>query len=184
MDVKTIFQTIEDRGNPEYIENTGPFECLDKNAWLGKGYYFWDTFIENAHWWGGKNRSRDGYVICRATFDFNKENCYDLHGSPETQLEFQEILMFFTQKKLLKKDSKVVEIITFLKHKKIFNYPSIRVSSQKFNDKKFKIKFNERNPSRLELKPLIQICIYNLGKVNFNSYEIIFPDQYCSDYLV
>ena len=49
---RIIYQTVEDRGNPDYVEQHGPFICTNKNAWLGEGYYFWDTIIELAHWWG------------------------------------------------------------------------------------------------------------------------------------
>lgn len=184
MSVKTIFQTIEDRDNPEYIENNGPFKCINANAWLGQGYYFWDTFIENAHWWGSQNRSNNRYVICGSNFEFNKDTCYDLHGCTATLVEFQEMIMLFEQKKLLNKNSKVVEIINFLKKKNIFTYPSVRVSSEKFSNNRFKVKFIQGNPSLLELKPLIQICIYDLSKVQFNSYNIVFPDEYCNDFVV
>ena len=40
---RIIYQTVEDRGNPDYVEQHGPFICTNKNAWLGEGYYFWDT---------------------------------------------------------------------------------------------------------------------------------------------
>ena len=53
MGVKKIFQTLEDRNNPDEVESQGPFICTN-NPWLGKGYYFWDTFLDLAHWWGTK----------------------------------------------------------------------------------------------------------------------------------
>lgn len=52
MNDKTLYQTVEDRNNPSEIETEGPFLCVRNNAWLGRGYYFWDTFVELAHWWG------------------------------------------------------------------------------------------------------------------------------------
>ena len=48
MGVKKIFQTLEDRNNPDEVESQGPFICTN-NPWLGKGYYFWDTFLDLAH---------------------------------------------------------------------------------------------------------------------------------------
>ena len=47
MGVKKIFQTLEDRNNPDEVESQGPFICTN-NPWLGKGYYFWDTFLDLA----------------------------------------------------------------------------------------------------------------------------------------
>lgn len=37
---RIIYQTVEDRENPDYVEQHGPFICTNKNAWLGEGYYF------------------------------------------------------------------------------------------------------------------------------------------------
>ncbi len=47
-----LYQTVSDRDNADYIEDNAPFRCERKDAWLGEGYYFWDTLIKNAHWWG------------------------------------------------------------------------------------------------------------------------------------
>ncbi|MBK9689303.1 MAG: hypothetical protein IPO65_16695 [Saprospiraceae bacterium] len=74
MVIKTVYQTLENRGNQDYVENNGPFLCSRNNAWLGNGYYFWDSFIENAHWWGWKvKKFTNGYFICEAFYDFEKQ---------------------------------------------------------------------------------------------------------------
>ena len=52
MDKRTLFQAIKDLDNPDEIEQNGPFKCRREDAWLGEGYYFWDSFVELAHWWG------------------------------------------------------------------------------------------------------------------------------------
>ena len=75
MKLRKAYQTLENRNNPDKIEEQGPFLCSHKNAWLGKGYYFWDSFIENAHWWGQKGaRYKNGYVICESTFELDEDN--------------------------------------------------------------------------------------------------------------
>ena len=175
---KTIFQTLENRDNPDHVEEFGPFQCNNKNAWLGKGYYFWDTFINNAHWWGKNNGSDDNYFICKTQIDYNKELCLDLHGDTEKLLELEDIINEFKHQKLLTANSTVVEIITFLQKKGFLKYPSIRVSSQKFSNDRFQVKFHKKNPSKFELKPLIQICIYDLKKVNLDSFKIVYPEEY------
>lgn len=52
MDRRTLFQAVKDLDNPDEIEQNGPFKCRREDAWLGEGYYFWDSFVELAHWWG------------------------------------------------------------------------------------------------------------------------------------
>ena len=164
---KTIFQTLENRENPNHVEEFGPFPCNNNKAWLGKGYYFWDTFIDNAHWWGKKNNSNKDYFICKANIDYNKDLCLDLHGDTDKLLELGDVIEEFKRQKLLKANSTLVE-----------KYPSIRVSSQKFSNKRFQVKFDKNNPSRFELKPLIQICIYDLKRMNLSSFKIIYPEEY------
>ena len=175
---KTIFQTLENRENPDHVEEFGPFLCNNKNAWLGKGYYFWDTFVENAHWWGKNNGSNNDYFICETHIDYNKELCLDLHGDTEKLLELGDIINEFKRQNLLRSNSTVVEIIRFLQKQNLFKYPSIRVSSQKFNNDRFQVKFDKKNPSKFELKPLIQICVYDLKKVNLDSFKIVYPEEY------
>jgi len=41
LEKKIIYQTLEDRGNPDEIERNGPFSCNWNNSWLGTGCYFW-----------------------------------------------------------------------------------------------------------------------------------------------
>ena len=56
---KTIYQTLENRDNADEVERDGPFLCNRKNAWLGTGYYFGDTFVELA---GGGGRATKGII--------------------------------------------------------------------------------------------------------------------------
>ena len=60
-----VFQTLKNKGNPIEIERDGPFICRWENSWMGTGYYFWETFLSNAHWWGKSHLNGD-YVICEA----------------------------------------------------------------------------------------------------------------------
>ncbi len=63
MKYTNIYQALENRNNDEFVEEHGPFFCslVDthgkvkngvKEPWLGAGYYFWDSRIEDAKWWG------------------------------------------------------------------------------------------------------------------------------------
>lgn len=77
MATKIVYQTLEDRQTDlDKIESNGPYSCRWENSWLGNGYYFWDTFIDNAHWWGVEGRKyKNGYIICQAECDFNDTEC-------------------------------------------------------------------------------------------------------------
>ena len=75
-----IYQAIAKRGeqNEDYFEKIGPIKCTNSKAWLGDGYYFWDTRIDDAHWWG--QMSRGDYFILRATMQLHPGVCFDLEG--------------------------------------------------------------------------------------------------------
>ena len=85
-----LYQTLEDKSNVDYVEENGPFICERRDAWLGRGYYYWDTFVDNAHLWGKKiyNSNNKDYMICLSKVEFSNENVYDL-DCPSTLLEFQ-----------------------------------------------------------------------------------------------
>ena len=53
----TAYQTLEDRDNPDEIETNGSYRCRSSNAWLGIGYYFWDSNAQWANEWGEKSYS-------------------------------------------------------------------------------------------------------------------------------
>ena len=86
-----IYQTLEDRQNYGEVEEHGPFFCYVrddngipksgvKEPWLGEGYYFWDTRITDAQWWGDTVYSQKGYIICHTTYDQHSPLLYDLVG--------------------------------------------------------------------------------------------------------
>lgn len=66
------YHTQEHRKNSEFLKE--PIACENKNAWLGKGYYFW-TELEFAIYWGedSKTKNTEFYDIYRASL--NCENC-------------------------------------------------------------------------------------------------------------
>lgn len=88
MGVKKLFQTLEERNNPDEVESQGPFLCTN-NPWLGKGYYFWDTFLDLAHWWG-KQVHNGNYIICQTSVEDNSEDILDLVGNTQHLIEFKE----------------------------------------------------------------------------------------------
>lgn len=56
-----IFQTVKDLDNVDQLEQQGPIFCDSNSAWLGHGYYFWDSEIDLAHWCGKVHCQYNGY---------------------------------------------------------------------------------------------------------------------------
>jgi hypothetical protein len=191
--IKKVYQTLEDKGNPDYIEKNGPFLCNRFNAWLGDGYYFWDTFIDNAHWWGVETasfRGNNGYIICEASYEFDETKCFNLIDNPE------HFSMFNNTKKLLQEkglyipgETTVARIIQFLKNTmKVFNFEATKVYG--INSKSFNSAYSNRtifdskfNNKYLDSIPAIQICFYSKTSLNLSKVKVIYPVEYNEDYL-
>ena len=47
---------------------------------MGEGYYFWDTRIEDAKWWGDEIYGDSRYIIGRTTFDEQSGLLFDTVG--------------------------------------------------------------------------------------------------------
>lgn len=190
MDHKVVYQTIEDRGSDlDRIELNGPILCQDKYSWLGDGYYFWDTFIENAHWWGKDIKEYpNGYIICKAYCDKDSKNCLDLVGNTEHLLNFRQTVESLKQKGLVKSNTTVKRVIDFLKKTGSFNYEATRVygirSKSFISEFSMNMFFDSSKNSFLDLTPPIQICFYKKKGLNLRNYAIEFPEEYKSDYLV
>ncbi len=192
MKIKTLYQTLQDRGNPDDILATAPFACKWQNTWLGEGYYFWDTFIENAHWWGDV-RYKSDYIISKFTCDFDTNICFDLVGDTEQMLDFSNSIEYLKGEKLINDKTIVSRVINHLKTKVDgFNFQAIRVygiksiSEYKEEYKKYRHRliFELSKPQYLDYKPAIQICIYEKTGLNLRDVCIVFPDEYNMDYLV
>ena len=188
---KILYQTLENRDNPDYVEKWGPFVCKWPNTWLGTGYYYWDTFLVNAHWWGN-NRYNSNHIICQCECDFDVEKCYDLVGCPEQLLDFDDCVQDLRRKNLLTNETTVARVIAHMKDTlKIFQFEAIRVyginsiSDKKENDGYiYRLHFEVGRPQYLDVKPAIQICIYKKNGLGLKNYHIIFPDEFNNDYVV
>lgn len=185
-----LYQTVEDRNNPDYIEDNAPFKCDKKSAWLGIGYYFWDTFLDNAHWWGETVYGKNEYVISEYFYNYSHEQCFDLHGNMEHIQYFHEIVKFLEEEKLLNDKTTVPWIIEYIKRSTDFlnKYEAIRVYGHysKSSTITLKIYFStkDRKNQFLELNPAVQLCLFNKTSLNFSRGKIIFPTKYISDYVL
>jgi len=195
MQKRKAYQTLEDKGNYDYVEANGPFPCNRKNAWLGSGFYFWESFIENAHWWGVEGSEYNNvYIICESFFDLDEERCFNLIDNPD------HLYKFNNTKKYLKKEglyvdnkTTVARVIEYIKEiVKVFNYEAVRVygvnsvgfNSPYSNRTIFVYKENKKTLQYLDSTPAIQICFYKKNSLNLNGFKIIYPPEYSEDYLV
>lgn len=183
MEVKKLYQTIEDTGDYEKILQDGPFPCTIDGAWLGEGYYFWDTLERNAHWWGQVHYVRFGrsFLITSGNCDFEQEKCLDLHNDLVQLIDIEKVYYRILDETEEKEIVTVSRVIEYLKKSDKFPYHCIRASgifvkTEKKNRSKypFVIPF-EKNKDRklLDLCPPVQICIIDKKLMNFRDYEII-----------
>ncbi|MBE7653946.1 hypothetical protein [Tenacibaculum finnmarkense] len=190
MKSKVLYQTLKDRGNPEYILKKGPFNCNWDNTWLGEGYYFWDTFVENAHWWG-EVRHKKKYIICKMTCDFHNNKCFDLVGDTDHMSDFSQSIEFLKGQGLINSETSVARILEFIKTKIGFSYEAIRVygiksiseHKEEYKKYRFRLSFELQRAQFLDYKPAIQICVFKKNGLNLRDLTIIYPDEYNLEYL-
>jgi len=188
---KTVYQTLEDKDNPDHIENQGPFMCKRENAWLGSGFYFWESFIQNAHWWGSEcNNYKNGYVICKAFYTEDSSKCFNLIDDEVHLKMFNDTKALLLEKGLyFEGKTTVSRIINYLKDDlKIFKFEATRIFG--INSKSYKSQFSNqtifdsRNPQKyFDSLPAIQICFYSKNSLNLRNYSIVYPDHYIDGYL-
>lgn len=171
MKTTDIYQTLEDRQNDEEVEDHGPYFCSERYAngilksgtkepWLGEGYYFWDTRIADARWWGDTVYSRKGYIICKTTYDQNSPLLYDLVGDIRQFDEFIDCAELI-KKKLNLKTVKFPVVLAYMKKENVdFNYKAIRVWPHPNTFEKTPIRFPDAKV--VWCKPdKIQICFFD-----------------------
>jgi hypothetical protein len=185
---KIVYQTLEDRNSDVYrLEADGPYPCHWENTWLGDGYYFWDTFIDNAHWWGRDIRKyKNGYIICEAICDFNDTECLGLHGKLEHLQMFKESYELMRSRGMVDNKTTVKKVLAFLQGEMTsFNYTAIRVNgmkSRKLNSEySINLIFETEKIPYLDMLPAVQICFFKKNSLNLRNYKIVFPDTYRED---
>jgi hypothetical protein len=173
----TGYHTVEDRGNPDVIEVDGPFKCTRKNAWLGPGYYFWDSKIEWAHKWGKDAYKEKGYVICSAQIENKTEVMFDLFGNVQHQDEFIQVFEALSAKlNTGEKPPLVAEIIHFLVNQNLFPYKSVRAHDE-WNQAKVISFYQER--AKMRIGQRVQICLFEKNSVTLQDFLIVHPSHYC-----
>jgi hypothetical protein len=174
------FQTLEDRDNIDHVETSGPFMCNRPDAWLGFGYYFWDTNIQWAKDWGHNSYKKKDKEFIIASCMINTENCFDLLGSVAHQMELIDAFEAFNESKKLKHYHRRIlpNVIQYLKKKGVFEYKSIRACDN--TNKIIKLHFS-KNTEREEymlINQRVQICVIEKKDVILRPFTVVFPEKY------
>lgn len=186
-----LYQTLEDKSNIDYVEQNGPFYCNKNKAWLGEGFYFWDTFIEYAHWWGkvAYEYYHKDYIICLSEINLKSVNIYDL-TQPEILYEFREIEEAL-KSRYTGKIITVPVIIEYMKrHIAHFNeYKAIRASVNEATNYDKEI-YSKRTPfvignrAYLNTCPQVQLCILDKSIIGSENFRFIYPTIYAKEYVI
>lgn len=186
-----LYQTLEDRCNPEEVEQHGPYKCTRDDAWLGSGYYFWNHFIDLAHWWGRTAYPGSSYMICRQTGDIDgNPEILDLFADLVTidavRQYAQKMRELFSQEKLI-----VKTVLEHMKKTKVLDdYKAVRIEGHNstnrdelLRDQRLKFKPGLGQYTYFDLVPPVQVCVYDKSVLN-DDFQVVYPDEYNVNYAV
>jgi|GEM_PF-625937 len=191
--MKEVYQTLRYLNNNDYVLNNGPFKCVQDNAWLGHGYYFWEESLKPAKYWGMKFKD-DKYIVCKGLCEINEDNCFYLVGSVKHNELLEFALRQIQDMDELTTDVTIPRVITYLMDCGQFPFYACRAetsaafsSDSYLTEDDFKeelvfrdeeLIFNKRiTAPKVKLHIVIQLCIYDLEKVGFNSLEIVYENH-------
>lgn len=182
---RVLYHTTENRDNPDYVEHNAPFKCTH-DAWLGEGYYFWEEFIENAHWWG-RTHYKDNYFICRTSCDLDSLNILDFENT-QTIHEIRNAINKIQKESGIRKLTPRA-VIDFFKQKGIVEFDAVRIRAlgtvgDKYgHDIKARRLHFEHRTAYVDLCPPIQICIMDKCLLT-SPLKIIYPEEYCESWCI
>ena len=165
-----IYQTLEDRQNYNEVEANGPYFCYAKypngepkkgtrEPWLGEGFYFWDTRIDDAKWWGDTVYEGRSYIICHTTYDQHSPLLYDLVGNVSQFDEFVKCAQLV--KNMLGKQYVTFPVVLeYLQKDPQFTYKAVRAWPSSGKTKKTCIIFPDNQLSLVQFDK-IQICFFD-----------------------
>lgn len=183
----TLYQTLEDRDNIDEVESCGPYPCKRRSAWMGIGYYFWDTFIDLAKWWGRVTYSASSYIVCKTVINFVEGELLDLE-QPEVMLDFENVSrnvlpMLYPESN--HETNHVRLVLDALRKRPEFKYKAVRLrgsDSINYDEElmKHRMQFPTANRHRpyLDLRPAIQVCIFDKSIIGKNNFKVVYPEKY------
>jgi hypothetical protein len=168
------YHTLENRDNVDVIEPSGPIRCTTKAAWLGHGFYFWDSDINWAHKFG-RSRYYEDYMIFEAEIVVNQDT-YDLFGNVAHIMEFREACQILKESGHVKNwdEIHVAHVLEYLKKLKRFHYNSIRAADNPDNQNI--IYFGGKRNEFMYLNARVQICLVNKTNLSLSSFRVVYPE--------
>lgn len=160
--------------------------CSSEDARLGKGYYFWDTDIKAAKWWG-KSHYEGAYRVCRSHYDAHSEHYFDLVGNMEHIQILSRCYHKLQQRK--KEDYSIAEVLELIKlyipkFKDIYWAIRARPMTKRYPDSKMDIPFarGEDNKLFISCATRVQVCITNLDfLLDEREYQVIYESGASDD---
>lgn len=180
-----LYQTLEDRNNPDEVEQHGPYKCTQKSAWLGDGYYFWDYFLDLAKWWG-RTVYNGKFIVCRQTADLiGNPAVLDLYAD----FEMIDVVDQYAQTIKQSYSQSNLTVRTVLEHMKRIGafdgFKAVRIegNNSTYKDDYLKGHRLQFKPGKnqfvyFEMRPPVQVCVYDETILN-NDFRIIYPADYC-----
>ena len=169
----SIYQTIEqrsDQSDGEIVEQ-GPILCQDALAWLGKGYYFWDTSLENAHWWG-RVHYQNNYVVCGAEMDLDTDTCFDFMGCVAHGAWFIEQMQVIKSRLGSPALVPIVQVLELLFRMPGFTFAAVRANGLPIENRPPIEAAFPYERYGVDLYNRTQICIRDLSLVNFRNFRV------------
>lgn len=179
--MSVIFQTLEDRNNVDYVEANGPFPGNVRDRWLGKGYYFWDTLEESAHFWGRVAYENNGkeYIIARSEVMLPPDRVLNL-------LEPEDLVKFAAWRDVYAATfpGTKVTVERVLEHARNImgrKFPYVAIKAEfkdSINSRKYQDRISPNGKAYLDLKPAVQICICDKAIIGKDNFKVIYPSKY------
>lgn len=181
-----IFQTLEYRQNDTEVEAHGPYFCYERNTdgtlkkgtkepWLGEGYYFWDSRISDAKWWGNTvyREKGTGYVVCKTSYDQHSPLLYDMVGVTSMFDSFVDCAEYLKEVRKVKVIS-FPSVLSYLKKHTSFQhkYKAIRVWPSPLSISTTGISFPGQNKIVLGRADKIQVCFFDKTLLT-NPFQIV-----------
>ena len=118
--------------------------------------------------------------------NINNGKCYDLHGNMEHLNHFNKYIDLLKKQHLLSDEDTVSKIINYLKNKTDFlkHFEAIRAYGHYSKKQQLFVLFEKNKPYGLERLPAVQICLFRKNSLNLSSGKIVYPECYCTDYII
>lgn len=139
---------------------TNAYGKVISEPWLGDGFYFWESSIENAEYWG-RTHCCGKYKIYVGEYDSNDIKCLNLVDNYECICFVAQAFKTFEDVKK-RKPKLFCQVIYFLREQQSFrdSYDFARVPADGGMQNGEEILFDQRSRSRYFLVRQIQVCFW------------------------